>query len=77
MLTNEQINTIHRLHLVEKWTVRQIARHLHIGRRTVAKYLVQPAQTSSHPNRGSKLDRFNPRIEEWLEKDSSVTAAEI
>src|SRR5215475_13117120 len=77
MLTNEQIDTIHRLHFVEKWTVRQIARHLHIGRRTVAKYLVQPAQTSLHPNRGSKLDRFKPRIEEWLEQDSSVTAAVI
>ena len=77
MLTNEQMDTIHRLHFVEKWTVRQIARHLHIGRRTVAKYLVQPAQTPPHPSRGSKLDRFKPMIEEWLEKDSSITAAVI
>jgi transposase len=77
MLTNEQIDTIHRLHFVEKWTVRQIARHLHIGRRTIAKYLVQPAQEPPQPTRGSKLDRFKPRIEEWLEQDASVTAAVI
>jgi transposase len=77
MLTNEQINTIHRLHLVEKWTVRQIARHLHIGRRTVAKYLVQPAQSPPHPQRASKLDPFKPTIPEWLQQDSSITAAVI
>ena len=34
MLSPEQINEIHRLHLVEKWTQRRIARHLHIGRHT-------------------------------------------
>jgi transposase len=77
MLTNEQINAIHRLHLVEKWTVRQIAKHLHIGRRTVSKYLLQPAQTQSRPDRASKVDRFKPAIEEWLEQDSSITAAVI
>jgi hypothetical protein len=77
MLTNEQIDTIHRLHFVEKRMVRQIARHLHIGRRTVAKYLVRPAQAPPHPNRGSKLDRFKPTIEEWLGQNSSITAAVI
>ena len=46
MLTNEQIDTIHRLHFVEKWTVRKIAKHLHIGRRRVAKYLVQAGANS-------------------------------
>src|SRR5262249_42218241 len=77
MLSNEQIDTIHRLHFVEKWTVRQIAKHLHIGRRTVAKYLVQPAQTPPHPNRGSKLDRFKPTIEEGLQQDSAISAAVV
>ena len=28
MLSPEQINEIHRLHLVEKWSQRRIARHL-------------------------------------------------
>ena len=77
MLTNEQINEIHRLHFVENWTVRKIARHLHIGRRTVAKYLIKPAQTPLHRTRTSKLDPFKPAIEEWLQQDSSVTAAVI
>ena len=77
MLTNEQIDTIHRLHFVEKWPVRKIARHLHIGRRTVAKYLIKPAQGPLHRSRASKLDSFKPVIEEWLQQDSSVTAAVI
>src|SRR5262249_2322216 len=71
MLTNEQIDAIHRLHFVEKWTVRQIAKHLHIGRRTVAKYLVQPAQTPPHPKPGSKTDPFKPTIEKGCQKDSA------
>src|ERR1043166_10028214 len=75
MLTNEQINTIHRLRFVEKWTVRQIARHLHIGGRTIAKYLVGPAQGRPHPHRASKVDPFKPTIEEWLDQDSSISAA--
>src|SRR5207244_2950264 len=41
MLTNEQIDTIHRLHFVEKWTIRKIAKHLHIGRRAVVR--MEPA----------------------------------
>ena len=43
MLSPEQINEVHRLHLVEKWPQRRIARHLHIGRHTLAKYLDNPA----------------------------------
>jgi DNA-binding transcriptional regulator LsrR (DeoR family) len=37
MLSPKQINEIHRLHLVEKWSQRRIARHLRIGRHTLAK----------------------------------------
>ena len=77
MLTNEQIDTIHRLHFVEKWTARKIARHLHIGRRTVTKYLIKPAQGPLQRRRASILDPFKPVIEEWLGQDSSVTAAVI
>jgi DNA-binding transcriptional regulator LsrR (DeoR family) len=43
MLTSDQINQIHRLHLIEKWSLRKIARHLHIGRHTLAKYVATPA----------------------------------
>jgi hypothetical protein len=34
MLAPDQISELHRLHLVEKWPLRKIARHLRIGRRT-------------------------------------------
>ena len=77
MLTNEQIDTIHRLHFVEKWAVRKIARHIGVGRRSVAKYLSKPVQTPLHRKRTSKLDAFKPAIEEWLQQDPSVSSAVI
>jgi transposase len=77
MLTNEQINTIHHLHFVEKWTIRKVARHLGVGRRTVAKYLSKPVQVPLYRTRTSKLDPFKPAIAEWLQQDPSVTAAVI
>ncbi len=42
MLTADRINDIHRLYHGEHWSVRKIARHLHLGRRTLAKYLRSP-----------------------------------
>ena len=60
MLTPEQINNIHRLHWVEKQSVRKIARQLHLGRRTIAKYLTTPAPPPVHRDRSSKLDSFKP-----------------
>ena len=62
MLTPDQINQIHRLHWVEKWPLRKIARHLRIGRRTIAKYLDAPAPAPAHRDRASKLDPFKPAI---------------
>jgi hypothetical protein len=43
MLSPDQISELHRLHFVEKWSLRKIARHMRIGRRTIAKYLEAPA----------------------------------
>lgn len=77
MLTSDQINTIHHLHWAEHWPVRKIARHLRIGRRTVAKYLAKPAPAPVRRTRPSKLDPFKPVIGEWLQQDPSVTAAVI
>jgi transposase len=74
MLTADQINTIHRLHLIEKWPLRKIARHLKIGRRTLAKYLETPAPPVTHRDRRSKLDPFKPAIAELLEKDPAAPA---
>jgi hypothetical protein len=38
MLTPDQINELHRLHLVEKWSLRKISRHLRIGRHTLVNF---------------------------------------
>jgi DNA-binding transcriptional regulator LsrR (DeoR family) len=51
MLTTEQINTLHRLHFAEHWSIRKIARHLHLGRRTIAQYLAKPARTAARRQR--------------------------
>ena len=74
MLSPEQINEIHRLHLVEKWSQRRIARHLRIGRHTLAKYLDNPAPPPSRRDRASKLDTFKPALAELLEKDPQAPA---
>ena len=66
MLTPDQINDIHRLHWAEKWPLRKIARHLHIGRRTIAKYLQAPAPAPTRRDRASKLDPFKPAIDDLL-----------
>jgi transposase len=75
MLSPEQINEIHRLHLVEKWPQRRIARQLHIGRHTLAKYLDNPAPPVSRRDRASKLDAFKPAVAEMLERDPKAPAS--
>jgi len=77
MLTTEQINTIHRLHFAEHWSMRKIARHLHLGRRTVSQYLVTPARTAARRQRASKLDLFKATIAELLEQDAEASAVVI
>lgn len=77
MLSPEQINTIHRLHFAEHWSIRKIARHLHIGRRTIAQYLATPARTAARRQRASKLDPFKAAIGELLEQDAEASAVVI
>lgn len=74
MLNRETIDTIHRLHFSEHWPVRRIARHLHLGRNTVAQYLENPARQRRSTTRTSKLDPFKASIDEWLEQDRSLSA---
>jgi hypothetical protein len=74
MLSSEQIYEIHRLHLVEKWPQRRIARQLHIGRHTLAKYLDNLAPPPSRRDRASKLDAFMPAVAVLLERDSKAPA---
>jgi len=77
MLTADQINAIHRLHWGEHWSLRKIARHLHIGRPTLTKYLHTPAPTPVRRQRASKLDPFKPTIAEWLAQDPTASAVLI
>src|SRR5437868_785100 len=69
MLSPDQISELHRLHFVEKWSLRKIARHMRIGRRTIAKYLEAPAAKAAHRDRASKLDPFKEIIAELLQQD--------
>jgi len=77
MLTAEQINSIHRLHWAEHWSVRKIARHLHLARRTISQYLVTPARSAARRQRASKLDPFKATIAELLEQDAEASAMVI
>jgi transposase len=77
MLNDQQINEIHRLHWHQKWSLRQIAHHLNLNRRTVAKYLIHPAQPRPQPQRTSKLEPFHAAIGELLEQDPSASAVVI
>ena len=77
MLSTEQINDLHRLYWSERWPIRKIERHLHMGWHTIRKYLDAPAQDPATRPRTSKLDPFKATIAEWLEKDATVTGAVI
>jgi transposase len=77
MLSTEQINDLHRLYWSERWPIRKIERHLHMGWHTIRKYLDAPAQGPAQRSRTSKLDAFKTTIAEWLEKDATVTGAVI
>jgi transposase len=77
MLTDEQIQTLHQLYYAERWTIRKIERHLHIGWRTIQKYLRQPDQPPISRKTPSKLDPFKPLIASLLEQDPTVSAAVI
>src|SRR6516225_5272254 len=77
MLTPDQISELHRLHWVEKWSLRRIARHLHIGRRTLAKYLNTPASKPARRERSHKIEPWKAAIAELLEKDPEASAPVI
>jgi transposase len=77
MLTPDQISELHRLHWIEKWSLRKIARHMRIGRRTIAKYLDAPAPKPAHRERSHKIDSWKGAIAELLEKDPDARAPVI
>lgn len=73
-----RINAIYRLHHDEKWSVRRIARELHVARKSVQKYLHSPAGCPvAREPRKTKLDPFKPTVRELVERDSEASAVVI
>jgi transposase len=70
MVTDPQtIEAIYRMNHEQKLSGREIARRLHVTRRTIKKYLENPlARSSVKKARSSKLDPFKPVIRELLDQ---------
>ena len=77
MLSPQQIDTIHRLHGGEKWSLRKVARHLHLARKTIRKYLDSPAAAPRRRQRVTKVDPFKSAITELLTQDATASAVVI
>lgn len=78
VLDSQQINAIYRLSHGEKWSVRKIARHLHLSRKAVKKYLVSLVPTKTcRKRRSSKLDSYRQIIRELLDEDPQASTAVI
>ena len=77
-LTPEQIEAIQHLRIDEKWSVRKIARHLHLCRKSIRRYLASPLPgPATRSLRSSKLDGFKEIIGELIERDPSASAVVI
>ncbi len=73
-----QIDAIYRLQHESKWSVRRIARELHVARKSVKKYLRSPAVIAPvRKPRKTLLDPFKPVIREFVEKDPKASAMVI
>jgi len=63
------IEAIYRMRHEQRLSAREIARRLHVTRRTIKKYLQNPLGTAAaRKPRSSKLDPFKPVIRELLEQ---------
>ena len=77
MKSRQIVFEIHRLKN-EGYSTRRIAGLLGIGRNTVVRYLKNPERSGgSRKKRGSKLDPFQPFIDECLQKDLHMNAMVI
>lgn len=76
-LTPQQIDAIQQLRVGQKWSVRKIARHLHVCRKTIRRYLASPLPLPATRCRASKLDSFKEVIAELFAQDPSASAVVI
>jgi transposase len=75
---SKTIEAIHRMSHEQKLPGREIARQLHISRKTIKKYLQNPlAKNTVRKPRSSKLDPFKPVIRELLEQWPRASAVVI
>ena len=71
----DQVHHIRQLYFEQGYRVSEIAREMHLDRRTVSKYLDQedfnppPPKPLGPPNLCPKLEPYKPIIDEWLQKD--------
>jgi transposase len=77
MLNTDRINEIHRLFHGEHWSARKIARHLHLSRKTLRKYLQSPLQKPARRPRTSKIDPFKSTVADLLKHDPTASAVVI
>ncbi|MBW2470687.1 MAG: IS21 family transposase [Deltaproteobacteria bacterium] len=73
MIERQTVFEIHRLHHLG-FKERKIARTLRISRPTVRRYLKNPQPQKPKISRRSKLDPYQERIQQLLEKDPEVKA---
>lgn len=76
-LDSRQIETIYRLRHAEGWSIRKIARHLKLARRTVQKFLKRPDAKPASRRRTSKLDPYQDTIADLLRQDGEASAVVI
>ena len=76
VLSPKQINSIHRLHFAEQWSIRKIARHLHLARRTISQYRAAGTHGGSAAAR-QQTGPVKATIAELLEQDAEASAVVI
>lgn len=76
MITASIIFEIHQLNNLGL-SIRKIAKSLHIGRKTVEKYLKNPVVEKLSFDRPSKLDPFKDQIDLFLETEPDISAQVI
>ena len=78
MKTVVDIQVIRRLHELEGWSERRIARELNLGRRTVHKYLSreesteEPVYKRKQPTIAVKMGVYQAKVDKWLTEDASA-----
>ena len=78
MKTVIDIQVIRRLHELEGWSERRIAREMHLGRRTVRKYLSreesteEPVYMRRKAPAAVKMGVYQAKVDEWLTADAKA-----